>query len=522
MPSVLPTIPNDPPQGIQALLDKVYLWNPDVSNDLIEKINALLTKLGDAIGAIRPYNEMVAPINQYEPCYYGDGVYVAKNYLAERAEEFNEEDWILIARKEITADKIHINFAGQDETLQNAIDTLKTDQGELGDQVSSIESKIPADASETNQLVTKNEVLALPTFTYTVVNELPETGEEKIIYLVPKDGSAPDVHDEYIWIESTQTFELIGTTQVDLTDYVKKTDYATFNNAGILRPATELGTSVNVSGYLQAYTRVLEQYNSASNMLFIGKGTLENIKDDYVKRGITANTITLTDEEKTAAQAWLGIDSAGGGASLPDQTGNAGKFLMTDGESVSWGSAIKNGGDSITGTYNFGGDSGMKMNVIEGFAGGIQFFTAQYNQKGPEITASTIGLGVNGVLYNVEGIFAKSVARSGKLEIPTEAGTLARLEDLADINNNSVATKDLTVGTDEGTINIGITAGVATIATNNGLDIVSQTKFDTAPTTDDATAWADVNATALVTKAQVTTALSTAGGGASITIRNWA
>lgn len=47
MPNVLPTIPNDPPQGIQALLDKVYLWNPDVSNDLIEKINALLAKLGD-------------------------------------------------------------------------------------------------------------------------------------------------------------------------------------------------------------------------------------------------------------------------------------------------------------------------------------------------------------------------------------------------------------------------------------------------------------------------------------------
>lgn len=218
MPSVLPTIPNNPPQGIQALLDKVYLWNPDVSNELIGKINALLTKLGDAIGAIRPYNEMVAPINQYEPCYYGDGVYVAKNYLAGRAEEFNEEDWILIARKEITADKVPVNFAGQEDTVQNAIDTLKTDQGKLGDQVSTIESKIPADASETNQLVTKNEVLALPTFTYTVVNELPETGEEKILYLVPKAGEGNDVHDEYIWVNGA--YELIGTTAVDLIGYL--------------------------------------------------------------------------------------------------------------------------------------------------------------------------------------------------------------------------------------------------------------------------------------------------------------
>ena len=343
MPNVLPTIPNDPPQGIQALLDKVYLWNPDVSNELIEKINALLAKLGDAIGAIRPYSELVAPINQYEPCYYGDGVYVAKNYLAERAEEFNEADWILIATKGVTAEeaaqtylplsggtmtgridfnpaagtassnkalisaqtadglkalfgaktdengilrdvavipklqgdlvsyetiltsfignintpvtRIHVKkitgggitdeitipakagtmarledltgenvsvtFAGQEDTVQNAINTLKTNQGGLGEQVSTIESKIPADASETNPLVTKNEVLALPTFTYKVVTELPETGEENIIYLVPKAGEGNDVHDEYIWVNGS--YELIGTTAVDLSGYLPLT-----------------------------------------------------------------------------------------------------------------------------------------------------------------------------------------------------------------------------------------------------------------------------------------------------------
>lgn len=87
---------------------------------------------------------------------------------------------------------------------------------------------------------------------------------------------------------------------------------------------------------------------------------------------------------------------------------------------------------------------------------------------------------------------------------------------------SSIETPELTVGTDEGTLNLSIAAGTATIATNNGLDIVAQTKFDTAPTTDDTTAWADVNATALVTKAQVTTALGTAGGGTSVIIRSWA
>lgn len=106
MPNVLPTIPNDPPQGIQALLDKVYLWNPDVSNELIGKINELLEKFGDVSGAIKPYSMLTAPVMQYVPCYYGSGVYVAARELNEIPMEFNEADWILIATKGVTAEEV--------------------------------------------------------------------------------------------------------------------------------------------------------------------------------------------------------------------------------------------------------------------------------------------------------------------------------------------------------------------------------------------------------------------------------
>lgn len=425
MPSVLPTIPNDPPQGIQALLDKVYLWNPDVSNELIEKVNALLTKLGDAIGAIRPYNEMVAPINQYEPCYYGDGVYVAKNYLAERAEEFNEEDWILIARKEITADEIRINFADQEDTVQGAIDTLKTDQDELGDQVSAIEEKIPESASSTNQLVTKNEVLALPTFTYMVVNELPETGEEKIIYLVPKAGEGNDVHDEYIWVNGG--YELIGTTAVDLSGYLPTT-----------------------GGSLTGKVLV-----SAENPFIFGTDTYGGI---IIESGFVPTLMT----DRNQSGLYLG--------------------------------SVYNGG------WNYGcivTNSGVFP------AGPNSRSLGQHNYRWEKVCA------LSGEFYRLRP--TEDITK--EILLPNKTGTMALVEDITNLSNDSITTKDLTVGTDEGTLNIGITAGVATIATNNGLDIVSQTKFDTAPTTDDSTAWADVNATALVTKAQVTTALSTAGGG---------
>lgn len=69
---------------------------------------------------------------------------------------------------------------------------------------------------------------------------------------------------------------------------------------------------------------------------------------------------------------------------------------------------------------------------------------------------------------------------------------------------------ELNVQTSEGTLNLSITAGVATIATNNGLDIVSQTKFDTTPTTDDNTTWENALDTSLVRKAQVAKATADA------------
>ena len=101
MPDILPTINNEPAQGIQALLDTVYLWNQDVANDLIEQINHLLEELGEFsdAGCIKPYSEITAPVRQYMPCYNGDNVYVAAADIETLPEQFNPSQWILIATK---------------------------------------------------------------------------------------------------------------------------------------------------------------------------------------------------------------------------------------------------------------------------------------------------------------------------------------------------------------------------------------------------------------------------------------
>lgn len=77
-----------------------------------------------------------------------------------------------------------------------------------------------------SETYTKQEVVALinqiTTINFKVVDELPGSGESNLIYLVKKEGSGDDVHDEYIWVEGK--WEKIGSTTVDLTNYYTKTD----------------------------------------------------------------------------------------------------------------------------------------------------------------------------------------------------------------------------------------------------------------------------------------------------------
>lgn len=59
--------------------------------------------------------------------------------------------------------------------------------------------------------------------TISVVDALPEQGQEKVIYFVPsKTSFEKNVKDEYMWIDGK--YELIGSTAIDLANYWSKDD----------------------------------------------------------------------------------------------------------------------------------------------------------------------------------------------------------------------------------------------------------------------------------------------------------
>lgn len=60
---------------------------------------------------------------------------------------------------------------------------------------------------------------------FEVVQTLPQVGEAGVIYLVPNQGTAPNIYDEYIYVNNA--FEKIGTTEIDLSNYVTETELQT-------------------------------------------------------------------------------------------------------------------------------------------------------------------------------------------------------------------------------------------------------------------------------------------------------
>ena len=142
-----------------------------------------------------------------------------------------------------------------------------------------------------SETFTKEEVNALigaiTTLNILVVQTLPTQDiSTNTIYFVPKNPTETNnVYDEYIYVNNS--WELIGTTEVDLTHYVQDTDYATTNKYGIIKGSNAFLIS---SGSPYAQTKTYEEYLAGSNTNFVGKGTLENVLAERIGTIETALT----------------------------------------------------------------------------------------------------------------------------------------------------------------------------------------------------------------------------------------
>ena len=166
--------------------------------------------------------------------------------------------------------------------------------------------------------------------------------------------------------------------EVDLTGYIKNTDYATSSKHGIIK--VDLATGISTDSTGKAYI------SKATDSLVTAKTnnyrplTPSNI-DLVVKTGITTNTIELTDEEKASAKDWLGIfGGSGNGFNLFDT--KLSDHILEGDEAKGW---------ALQGTYVY----------KEPVAGSRDGYPDFYNKVIEEYNEAILTETVNGVTVKV-------------------------------------------------------------------------------------------------------------------------
>ena len=135
--------------------------------------------------------------------------------------DFNGEPNILSIGKVIKGEEAKATIEGDNPNQILNLVLPKGDKGDKGEQ---------GDVSleQMNQAIA-TAISGIQGFDYEIVDVLPDTGSKGIIYLMKNNGKKPNIYNEYIWINND--FEIIGTTEVDLSQYAKNEDVTTQINA---------------------------------------------------------------------------------------------------------------------------------------------------------------------------------------------------------------------------------------------------------------------------------------------------
>lgn len=121
---------------------------------------------------------------------------------------------------DVISDKVDLNTENisnieQDITNIRTTEILDQIKSSIIDNLESLAVDKPLSANQGRIL--KEMIANLANLQIEVVDQLPSTGETNIIYLVKKSGSAPDIHDEYVFVDGK--WEKIGNTEIDLSNY---------------------------------------------------------------------------------------------------------------------------------------------------------------------------------------------------------------------------------------------------------------------------------------------------------------
>lgn len=125
---------------------------------------------------------------------------------------------------------------------------------------------------------------------YTTYASLPTTGESGVIYLIPNSGSTPNIYDEYIY--ASGSYEKIGTTETDLSGYVKTSDLATVATSGSYNDLTNKPSIPTAASFTSTYDSRYALASHTHNYSKVGVSQTQTSGAEIGK--ITVDNVTTT------------------------------------------------------------------------------------------------------------------------------------------------------------------------------------------------------------------------------------
>ena len=417
-----PTIPNFPPQGIQAQLDLLYLYNPDVANKMLEELQAGLIELEQLQEQVEKALQDMQGVLRYKGS-------------VETEADLPTEGNVIGDVWNITSTDENVSWDGtQWDKFGSAIDTSNLVTQE---EFEAVKNVVPANASTGNMLVTEEDLFKhsdLPSQTGNEGKFLSTNGETPVWEDIPAgptnallDLSNSGTTDYNLWTngsvgnakQKNQTVYGNGARSNSGPSAVFGSQAKASNGIAIGSGAqTTQGVAIgnNVKANVGSVIIGNNVYNATfptlTSTVLLGPYYPDSDTSEPIKyRGFYWSTDILDDEtqkvlvwkmldgatglipvERVAVGGTAGqvlsktatgmewIDApAGGGSGLPDQTNHTG-FLQTNGKDASWSDKAAlinntsarnttaiNTGAAITasssvvigGSYDFPGKSGL-------------------------------------------------------------------------------------------------------------------------------------------------------------------
>lgn len=494
MPKVVePQIPNYPPQGIQAQLDLLYLWNPDAANELIKQLEELIKDVQSNLDYNKLVNKPTLNTTSTNALVAGTEEVAGVVKLHKVSKTGSYEDLNDKPDLDLYATKTALAAGLGSKADLSTVNTIRTDLDDLGDQVHEIEAKVPAAATTDNQLADKafvnSSINAVAAYYITSTPEGDSFATKADLvngpYYFQGAVRVPTTND-YALVKADETHE--GSAARYMYDG-KQWDYQyTLNDT----PFTQAQVDAINSGITAG---LVSKYNTAADMVDVLDGEVGTLKTEMTAAqsdigalktasNTQAGLISGLQDDKadktalpqnqtgTAGQVYTKTDTgaewqdASGGSSLPDQTGNAGKFLTTDGTNASWSDKPLVNNATGARTISIGGTGTGGYSLCVGEASSAKAFGSTALGFGCSASALyAIQLGNAGTaVTNSDANTFKVANGNGNFEMMSADGTIPSARLAADGTTGQVLAK-----TDTGMEWKSISAGGSS-ADNNGLE----------------------------------------------------